>query len=288
MIVSIGEIVWDIFDNRRVLGGAPVNVAYHLHALGLSVEIITRVGPDELAVKTLDKITELGLSSKGVQKDGEYPTGQVVVTIGPNHEPRFDIVDPAAWDNIDLEKALQVADEEPFYLIFGTLAQRHAVSRTTIRALWKRASVRFYDINLRPPFTTRELVLESLTAADVIKMNGEEIARLAEWLDLVGKDKRNVAQELLSRFNLQAGIITEGKAGAWLVVSPDEYFEHPGFPVQVEDTVGAGDAFFAAFIEGYISQRPWADCLARANHRGAFVASQPGATPSMKSYRYNE
>lgn len=288
MIVSIGEIVWDIFVNRRVLGGAPVNVAYHLHTLGLSVEIVTRVGPDELAVKTLDKISELGLSSKGVQKDGRYPTGQVVVTMGPNNEPRFDIVEPAAWDNIDLEEALRVAGEEPFYLIFGTLAQRHAISRKAIRALWKGASVRFYDINLRPPFTTRELVLESLAAADVIKMNGEEIARLAEWFDLAGKDKRNVARGLLSRFNLQAAIITEGKAGAWLVVRPDEYFEHPGFPVRVEDTVGAGDAFFAAFIEGYIGRRPWAECLARANHRGAFVASQPGATPSMRNYRYNE
>ena len=280
MIISIGEVVWDIFPDRQVLGGAPVNVAYHLRTLGVDVKVITRIGADELGKATTAKLAGIGLPLEGIQKDGLLPTGRVNVTVDEHNEPHFDIVAPAAWDNINTEDALGLAKDEPFHIVFGTLAQRNEKSRNAIRALWNKALMRFYDVNLRPPFTTPELVLESLKAADLVKMNGKELVQIAGWANLETKDKKSCAGELLKAFNISVIAVTEGASGAWLV-TPDDYFEHPGTPVKIADTVGAGDAFFAALIQGYINNRPWRDCLALANQRGAYVASMPGATPPM-------
>jgi fructokinase len=285
-VVSIGEVVWDIFADHQVLGGAPLNVAYHLSTLDIPTKMVSRVGMDGLGRDTLEKIVALGLSVGDIQQDSIQSTGRVVVTVDSHNEPSFDIVAPAAWDFIDGEAAVQAAGEDPFLLIFGTLAQRAPSSRTAVRELWERASVCCYDVNLRPPFTTRELVLDSLAAADVVKMNENEISIIAGWTETGDADSVQAARKLLDRYNLQVVLVTEGAAGAWLVC-PDGHFAHPGFPVMVADTVGAGDAFFATFIEGYLAKRPWPECLARANHRGAYVASQSGATPSMAAYCFS-
>jgi fructokinase len=285
-VVSIGEVVWDIFADHQVLGGAPLNVAYHLSTLGVATEMVSRVGADALGRETLKKIASLGLATGGILQDSSQATGRVVVTVDLHNEPSFDIVAPAAWDFIDAEVAVQAAGQDPFLLVFGTLAQRAPASRAAVRTLWQRASVKCYDVNLRPPFTTRELVLDSLTAADVVKMNEKEIVEIAGWTDTEVSDSVETARNLLDRYNLQVVLVTEGAAGAWLVC-PEGHFTHPGFPVAVADTVGAGDAFFATFIEGYLTKRPWPECLARANHRGAYVASQAGATPSMAEYSFS-
>lgn len=282
MIVSVGEVVWDIFPDRRVLGGAPVNVAYHLRSLGMEVAVVTRVGSDPLAAETLARLAGLGLPLAGVQRDPSLPTGQVRVAIGPDHEPSFDIVAPAAWDAIAAEPAMALVGSAPFFLVFGTLAQRDPRSRAAIQSLSARAAARFYDVNLRPPFTGPELVLPSLAAADLVKMNGEELLRIGRWAGASGQDKKMVAQQLLKQYNIAVLAVTEGAGGAWLA-SADGCCEHPGFPVTVVDTVGAGDAFFAALIEGYLCGRSWPECLARANRRGSYVAGQPGATPPMPS-----
>jgi len=255
-VVSIGEVVWDIFADHQVLGGAPLNVAYHLSTLYIATRMISRVGTDALGYTTLEKIASLGLATAGIQQDKEQTTGRVMVTVDAHNEPSFDIVAPAAWDFIDSEAAGQAAGAEPFLLVFGTLAQRAQASRNAIRALWQKAAVRCYDVNLRPPFTTRELVLESLTAADVVKMNEKEIAIIADWTDTGAADSAQTARNLLDRYRLQAVLVTEGAKGAWLVC-PEGHFSHPGFPVEVADTVGAGDAFFATFIEGFLIKRPW-------------------------------
>lgn len=280
MIVSVGEVVWDIFPEKIVLGGAPVNVAYHLCCLNLDVSVITRIGVDSLGDKTIRQLNSLGLSTEGVQRDNALLTGQVTVTIDQNNEPNFDIVAPAAWDNIDFDQAFQTVGVEPFHMVFGTLAQRDERSRRTIRALWEKAVTCFYDVNLRPPFTTRELVTDSLAVADVVKMNGDELSVIAGWAGIVGKDKKETARELIRKNNITTLVVTEGKEGAWLVTA-NAFFAHKGDSVVVEDTVGAGDAFFAAIIEGYLSGRHWEETLALANRRGGYVASQKGATPPM-------
>lgn len=285
MIISIGEIVWDIFPDKKILGGAPLNVAYHLSTLGRNVCLISRIGADPLAVLTVDQISRLGLDLGAIQRDPKTPTGQVQITLTAEREPSFDIVAPAAWDEIDpaLFPAEVVADG--FSLVFGTLGQRSPRSRQAIRSLWPKAQLRFYDINLRPPFTPRETVLESLEAADVAKLNDSELATVADWSGIPTGSIEARAEQLFRRWNLLALAVTLGADGAMLV-SGDGIFSHPGFPVQVADTVGAGDAFFATLIEGIIAKRPWQSCLERANKRGSFVAGRSGATPSMDEFSF--
>lgn len=280
MFITIGEAVWDIFPERRVLGGAPVNVAYHLHGLGQEVGVITRVGADELGDRTLGSLAALGLKVGGVQR-GEPPTGRVNVTFGANHEPRFEIATPAAWDNIDPAEAENFIGGRPFKLVFGTLAQRDERSRRAIRSLWAGAEQRFYDVNLRPPHTPRTIVEESLAAADLVKVNADELLELGGWHNSGGRDRKDIALALMEYYNIAVLVVTEGGSGAWLLAG-SEFFEAAARPVKVADTVGAGDAFFAALLAGQAAGLSWPDCLARANERGGYVASQPGATPPME------
>jgi fructokinase len=282
MIISIGEIVWDIFGDKKVLGGAPLNVAYHLSKLGHEVKLISRVGTDDLALETLKKISDLGLSIDAVQRDHTLPTGQVVVTVGPNNEPSFDIIAPAAWDAI-AQDYLDTINGKKYHLIFGTLAQRAEKSRETIQSLWADADIVFYDVNLRPPFTRPEIVLNSLAAADIVKLNDAELHRVADWCNLPEGSLKERAQNFFLHYNLEALAVTLGASGAF-VVSDDGISEHPGFPAKVIDTVGAGDAFFASFIDNILRGKDRLTCIKEANRRGAYVAGCQGATPPMDSY----
>ncbi|HHB75183.1 MAG TPA: carbohydrate kinase [Desulfobulbus sp.] len=279
-IVSFGEIVWDQFENGRTLGGAPLNVAYHLHAAGWPARIVSRIGRDALGRETLNVVTGLGLPVTTIQQDPDLPTGLVLVSLGRDGEPNFEIAAPAAWDNIQDGPVLAQMGETPFHLVFGTLAQRSEISRRSLYRLLKQATLKFYDVNLRPPHTTPELVHNSLIAADVVKANHDELIFLA---DRFLKEKTGSAREtghaLLNHFNLALLAVTDGARGASLITK-DGYATHGGYKVKVVDPVGSGDAFFAALIGGYLEKLPLDECLRRANYQGAWVAGRQGATPS--------
>ena len=278
-IVSFGEIVWDQFEDVSILGGAPLNVAYHLHAAGWPVQIVSRIGMDELGRETLQQIKQLGLSITTIQQDTDLPTGRVQVFFDEHNEPGFEIAAPAAWDNIEVDPVLSQLEDAPFHLVFGTLAQRNETSRSSLHLLLKKADKKFYDVNLRPPYTKPEQVLASLKAANIVKVNREELMSLADWFM---KRKKGLVEdfgrELLISFDLSLLAVTNGDKGAQLITR-DELVEHRGFQVKVNDPVGSGDAFFAALINGYLSGLPLDECLQEANRQGAWVASQQGATP---------
>ncbi len=279
-IVSFGEIVWDQFEDTSILGGAPLNVAYHLHASGWPVRIVSRIGDDELGRETLQQIKQLGLPLMTIQQDRDLPTGRVLVSLDEHNEPSFEIAAPAAWDNIQADTVLSQLAETPFHLVFGTLAQRNETSRSSLHRLLKQADIKFYDVNLRPPYTKPEQVLASIKAANVVKVNREELMSLDDWF-MQGKKGRveEIGRELLNSFDLSLLAVTDGDRGAQLITR-DEHVEHKGFQVNVADPVGSGDAFFAALINGFLSGLPLDECLKQANRQGAWVASQQGATPA--------
>ncbi len=282
LIVSIGEIVWDQFPEGSVLGGAPLNVAFHLQARGLPVLVASRIGADDLGRQTLARIKEIGLAIDAIQLDGAKPTGRVLVTVDSNNEPQFTIEKPAAWDHIHAVEVEKAVAGRPFHLVCGTLAQRDKESRQTIRRLWPQATTIFYDVNLRPPFTPMDHVRESLQAAQVVKVNSDELAALNEALVGTRGSEEEVAAALLAAFDLKLLAVTRGSAGA-LLVNPGECHSHPGFKVKVADTVGSGDAFFSGVIAGYLAGVDLPSCLEEANRLGAYVASRPGATPAYPS-----
>lgn len=279
-IVAFGEIVWDQFDNTEILGGAPLNVAYHLHKDGWSVQLVSRVGQDELGSRTLAKVADLGLPVTGIQLDTDLPTGRVFVTLDAQGEPSFEIETPASWDAIQADTVLSLLEDTPFYLVFGTLAQRSKTSENCLSSLLNQAEARFYDVNLRLPYTGSEQVLTSLVAADVVKTNREELMTLAHWFQVTTEgDIGAIGRAILSRFDLSLLAITDGARGAMLMTG-DEQVNQRGIPVKVVDPVGSGDAFFAALIGGYLSGLSLEECLSRANRQGAWVASCQGATPA--------
>lgn len=282
LIVSVGEVVWDRFPSGAVLGGAPLNVAYHLQARGLPVLAVSRLGDDELGTETLIRLKQLDLLTTGMQRDERWPTGEVVVHLGEDNEPHFEIARPAAWDFIELAPLLQAVGERDFHLVFGTLGQREEVSRQTIQALWPQARTLFYDVNLRPPFTPWEQVAGSLKVADVVKVNEDELRQVHDWCGGKGEGDEEMARYIMAHFAIELLAVTRGSKGAMLVRQGDEVAHHPGFTVAVADTVGSGDAFFSGVINGYLRGDELSAIVREANRLGSFVAGCSGATPAYE------
>jgi fructokinase len=272
-VVCFGEVLWDLLpDGRRLLGGAPANVAYHLQRLGVEATLLSRVGRDEAGGQAREELERAGVATGDVQIDAALPTGSASIssTLG---EVCYDFATPAAWDAIEPTDAGRLRA-----LVFGTLAQRDCRSRATLRTLVDRAPERIYDLNLRPPYTPIATVTESLGCATLVKMNEDEAELLAAHLR-ISSDPVPFAREIMERFGPRIVCVTRGGRGAWLADSRGLWIESPGIPVRVCDPIGAGDAFLAALVAGLLASEDWRRTLQRASELGAWVASRPGAMP---------
>jgi fructokinase len=276
-IVCVGELLWDALPAGLFLGGAPFNVASHLHALGNEGAFVSRVGDDVLGDEAVRRLRARGLSADFVQKDDALPTGFVRVDLTTTDDPDYDIVAPAAWDAITLPDALQQRTRDADALVFGSLAQRDDPSRRTIQRLAAASACNVFDVNLRPPYVERAVVERSLALADVVKLNGDELAQLGTWFGLSNAPETAMA-DLVDTFDCHTVCVTWGGEGASLW-HEGVRTHHPGHPVDVVDTVGAGDAFLSAFLSGLLDGRDGASLLDLANRLGAYVASHGGAFP---------
>lgn len=277
-IVCFGELLWDILPTGALPGGAPMNVAYHLHRLGLPASLVTRVGSDERGQGLLGIVKEKGISAAGIQVDPHTPTGIVLAQPGENHEMHYDIVAPAAWDNIAYSEALAGEVTKAAYFVFGSLAARQPVSANTLLRLLDTPATKVLDINLRPPHFNPASLEPLLLKADVLKMNLSELELISSWYG----NAATLAEKtdlLRNRFHIPTIIVTMGADGAAADVEGQLHL-HPGYKVEVADTVGSGDAFLAAFLSGTIRQTPVAETLDFAAALGALVASRTGGWPA--------
>ena len=272
--IVFGEVLFDHFpDGTRILGGAPFNVAWHLKGLGADPLFVSAVGEDPEGQVVRRSMRDWGMDLAGLQTDPVHPTGAVRVNL-EDGQPRFDIVDQQAYDHIDPETAVAaLAGVEPALLYHGTLALRHRASRATFQALAERIPARFVDVNLRPPWWSRERVELAMEGARWAKLNDEELATLEPAEDL-----ERAADAFRRRYRLELLIVTLGERGAWLL---DEAGRHAGTPpenVTVVDTVGAGDAFSAVALLGLMHGWPVETLLERALAFAAAVCTLRGAT----------
>ena len=286
-IAIFGEVLADVFPDGSVLGGAPFNVARHLQAFGLRPVMITRIGQDDLGRELLDAMQRLGMDTGGVQVDPSHPTGQVKVHLGEQgHE--FEILPSQAYDYINAGVTHMVTmATKPSLVYFGTLAQRNMESRLAVdNFLNYGTSPRFLDINLREPWFDKHTVRRSLLRADIVKLNNEELATLVTMLRLPGRAPQEHAAALIKRFNLDMLLVTEGEQGAWLMENNGQVSAVQGAkpPKVFVDTVGAGDAFAAAFILGFLKEWPADLTLARANQFAAALCGVRGAAPSDTTF----
>lgn len=281
-ILALGELLWDLLPRGAQPGGAPANYAIHCRGLGAEARLVTRVGDDARGKELLAWLGEHGLALDTVQVDSERPTGTVSVTLSEDGQPTYIIHEGVAWDRIALDGPALEAVREVDAICFGSLAQRSPISHATIRDLVIASpprALRIFDVNLRPPYDSHEVVEESLALANVVKVNDLELERLAEWLGLGGTVREQV-EELARRFALRLVAVTRG-AGGSLLFGGGRWSEHPGFSVELADTVGAGDAFTAALTLGWLAGRPLDLINAWANAVGAYVCSRSGGTPPL-------
>lgn len=284
VLVAAGEVLWDLLPGGPQLGGAPSNLVHHAESLGAEGVLVSRVGRDERGDEILRRFRERGLSVDALQRDDAFPTGTASVTVDPDGQPRFALAAEVAWDHLVLDRAAADAARRADAICFGTLAQRSGISRESLRALLGLArpgALRVLDLNLRDPYWTEEVLLHSLSLADVLKVSEPELTRLAAFLALPN-DLRDGVQELVRRFGLQGVAVTRGERGS-VITARGDWSEHPGMVVDVRDAVGAGDAFTAVLTLGLLRGEPLDELNRRANEIAAYVCTQPGATPRLPS-----
>jgi fructokinase len=283
VVVGVGELLWDLLPAGKQLGGAPANFAYITSLLGDRGIPASRLGMDSLGSEAAHRLGELGLPMEFVQKDLQHPTGTVLVEVDDAGQPRFEIAEPVAWDFLAWTPEWQALAQQADAISFGSLAQRSIKSRDTIVKFLhstRPSALRIFDVNLRQQFFTAQIIAESMRLASIVKLNHEELPEILRILGLEHDSEEQSARLLLSSRNLKLVCVTRGTNGS-LLVSADECSDHPGFTVKVADTVGAGDAFTAALVHGYLRGQPLVHINEAANRVGAWVASRSGATPSL-------
>ncbi len=286
LVVGLGELLWDLLPAGKQLGGAPANFAYITSLLGDDGIPASRLGQDALGAAAVRRLAALALPTEFLQKDADHPTGTVQVEVDATGQPRFEISESVAWDFLDWTPQWQTLAQQADALCFGSLAQRSERSRATIGkfvlASQQRNAVRVFDVNLRQNFFSAQILADSMRLATIVKLNHEELPRIMRLFELEHHRDEDSARHLLSLYDLKLVCVTRGHGGS-LLVSAEESSEHPGFRVKVADTVGAGDAFTADLVHGYLRGTALAQINENANRVGAWVASQSGATPTPKT-----
>jgi fructokinase len=281
LVVGVGELLWDLLPTGKQLGGAPANFAYITNLLGEHGIPASRIGSDPLGSQLVQHLSELGLVCQFIQQDAVRPTGTVNVTVDSAGQPCFDIAIPVAWDFLDWTPAWRQLAGKADAVCFGSLAQRSPQSRSTIlnfvRATRPNAA-RVFDVNLRQNFYSKQVLADSMKLATIVKLNHEELPKVMRLFDLEDRGQVESAKRLLDFYGLKFVCVTRGADGS-LLVTKDECCQHAGFRVKVVDTVGAGDAFTAALVSGYLRGASPTEINETANRVGAWVASQPGGTP---------
>lgn len=279
-VVGIGEILWDMLPGGKQLGGAPANFAYHVHAQGLPANVVSSVGQDALGQEVRARLAELGMDTRYIDVNPNYPTGTVTVKLDANGHPDYTIHENVAWDHIHWRDELAEQAARTTAVCFGSLGQRSPVSRDTIRRFLRETPsdcIRVFDINLRQHYYSIEIIADSLTAANVLKLNHEELPVVSSLFSLSGSP-HEILSSLLTRFSLDFITVTRGGDGS-LLVTPNNVLEHPGYPVEVVDTVGAGDAFTATLVAGLLRGESLETIHDSANRRAAAVCAHAGAIP---------
>jgi fructokinase len=288
LIVGLGELLWDLLPSGKQLGGAPANFTVMSARLGNHGVIASRVGRDALGEEARAYLAPLPADLGYLQTDEELATGSVSVTL-QDGQPEYVIHRPVAWDFLAFTPEWRALAQRADAVCFGSLAQRHDVSREAIHsflAATPESCVRVFDVNLRKPFYDSLVLTDSLQRATILKINEIEMPVVMGLLGLAedsGSDEASLLQSarvLLDRFPLRLVCTTMGSQGS-LLVTRDAHHRHRGVPTEVADTVGAGDAFTAALVRSYLQGAPLAVLNEAGNRWGSWVASQRGAMPAL-------
>lgn len=277
LVVGIGEILWDMLPSGKALGGAPANFAYHASRLGAEGFAVSAIGDDALGHEILEMLN--GKNLKNIISVVNYPTGTVEVTLNEKGVPSYIINEGVAWDHIPFTAEMKSLAERTDAVCYGSLVQRFESRKSVlsfIRSV-KPDALKIFDANLRQHYYSRELLDESLKLADILKINDEEIRVFEELFDL-GNDDAAACKLLIDKYDLRLVILTRGAEGSE-VITKKEVIPQKAAEAKVIDTVGAGDAFTAAFVVAYLRGDSLSDAQSFASDTAAYVCSCNGAMP---------
>lgn len=282
-IIGIGEVLWDVFPDAAHFGGAPANFACHASGLGAEAWMVSAVGTDELGDRALAALRERHVECMHVSRDLRHATGRVLVTLNAAGQASYEFAADTAWDYLAWSDGLAALAARCDAVCFGSLGQRSPVSRETIRRFVEatpRTALRVFDVNLRQRFYDAQTLQASLQMASALKLNDEELPIVAELCGVRASTAREILSELMSRYDLRLAALTRGPHGSLLLAGSEED-ECPAPPTTVVDTVGAGDAFTATLVSGFLRGLPLSAINRHANAVASFVCSQKGATPPL-------
>ncbi len=285
--VCFGEVLWDIFPEHRKIGGAPLNVAIRLNALNNESYMISRVGNDKDGEMLTDFVKKSGVSTDYIQLDESFHTGEVTVVLDEKGAATYDIMLPRAWDKIAVnEKAIKLVKESDAF-IYGSLSARDDVSKSSLFQLIDHANYKIFDINLRPPYYSKELLIQLMDRSDFIKFNDDELFEISEYL---GSKYHSIEQNIRYVCEKTAAkhiCVTKGRHGAVLLYNGTFYY-NSGYQIKVKDTVGAGDSFLASLTSQLLKKVNPQEAIDFACAVGALVAGHEGATPTISDGEISE
>ena len=277
-IVCFGEVLWDVFPTHKKIGGAPLNVAVRLKSFKNDVAMVSAVGKDALGKSILKYIDDLEINGEAVQILDDFKTGEVAVTLNEKGAATYVIVHPKAWDKILVTKESVALVQQADAFVFGSLITRDVVSKETLFQLLKFSKYAIFDVNLRAPFYTKEILVALMQKADFIKLNDDELYEISAFL---GSPYHNLEQNVhfIAQKTKTAHVcVTKGEHGAVLLYA-NQLFYNSGYKIKVVDTVGSGDSFLASLISKLMNGSSPQKSLDFACAVGALVAKSEGANP---------
>ncbi len=282
-IFSFGELLWDILPGNEILGGAPFNFIYRIHSLGNSGHVVSSIGSDERGDAAYSRVSELGCDTSFLQRDSTHPTGTVCVYFDKNNHPDYYIVPHVAYDHIESTPRLLNALKEADCFCFGSLAQRCSHTRATLHRCIENVynAVVFYDINLRKECYTEDIISWSLSHADICKLNETEVWDIIRMFNMSNKTIPDFCGDLIASYSLSHCVVTLGEYGVLGASHTGERVYIPGYKIRAVDSLGAGDAFSAGFIDRILQGDSLAGACEFGNILGAIVAMQQGATENI-------
>ena len=282
-IVCFGEVLWDLYPDKKIVGGAPFNVFSRLHNLGNNVDFISSIGNDKLGNEILEHFNQNNYSNKFLNIDEKYETGSVIITL-KNGEPSYKILSNVAWDFIPLKACYDEILSDLDILVYGSLASRNIGSFKTLKELTKQSKFNILDLNIRESYYDFEKVSSLVNSADFLKVNLEELELINQLFKFNISDTQNLIFKILKQFDLKYVCVTNGEIES-MIYDGKNFEIAKSFQVDSIDNVGAGDNFLAALIdELLIKKNNLKSSLRIASAYGAITTTKNGAVPKINNY----
>ena len=291
IVVGLGEILWDVFDGQKKLGGAPANFAYHASQQGADGIAVSAIGKDVLGAEIVSALAGKNFRAEFLRT--AQPTGTVQISLDAHGVASYDFAPDCAWDNLQMTPQLAELARETAAVCFGSLAQRGERSRAAIHDFLKKVpanALKIFDVNLRQNFFSEQTIRDSLALANALKINEDELGVLEKFFcenalaqsDFATRRERFFEKifETFPSVNLQ--ILTCGGAGSYVATRAGDFsFVAADSETKIVDTVGAGDSFTATFAMSLLRGESIFAAHRHATDVANFVCTQHGAMPEI-------